>query len=298
MHGSPSERRVLEADQRQERALTETTDTTATTETTETTETFQLTIEAAEAYEANFVPALFADWAGPLVDLADVRPGQSVLDVACGTGIVARAAADRLAGSGSVTGTDLNESMLAVAARVRPDLDWQQADVTSQPFPDGSFDVVLCQSALMFFPDRAAALRELARVARRGGAVALQVWDRLEGQPAYGPLVEIAARHAGPQAVDLLSSYWSAGDLAELRRTIEACGMVVTETRTRLGTARFPSLEQVVRIEIESTPLRDRISDGVYDTILTEVVAALAGYETATGTAEIPISGHLVLAHT
>jgi SAM-dependent methyltransferase len=263
---------------------------------TETTETFQLSIEAAEAYEANFVPALFAEWAGYLVDLAAVRPGQRVLDVACGTGIVARTADDRLAGSGSVTGTDLNEAMLAVAERVRPGIDWRQADAASQPFPDDSFDVVLCQAALMFLPDRAAAIREMARVAADGGTVAVQVWDRLEGQPAYGPLVAIAARHAGPEAVDLLSSYWTAGDLDELRRSIEAADLVVTNTRTVLGTARFPSLEQAVRIEIESTPLRDRITDAVYEAVLAEVVAALAPHETSTGAAELPISGHLVVA--
>lgn len=73
-------------------------------------ETFQLSIEAAEAYEAGFVPALFADWAPALVDAAGVRPGQRVLDVACGTGVVAREAADRLRGEGRTVGLDLNEA--------------------------------------------------------------------------------------------------------------------------------------------------------------------------------------------
>ena len=123
-----------------------------------TTEDFQVSHEAAEQYEARFVPAIFAEWAPLLADITGVGPGQAVLDVACGTGIVARTVADRVTGSGRVVGVDLNGGMLAVARRVRPDIDWRQADVADLPFPDGSFDVVLCQMALMFFPDRVGAL--------------------------------------------------------------------------------------------------------------------------------------------
>ena len=139
------------------------------------TETFQLSAVAAEAYESTFVPALFAEWAPHLCDLAGVRPGQRVLDVACGTGIVARVAADRLAGAGRVVGVDLNEAMLAVARRVRPDLEWRQGDAEALPFPPASFDRVLCQMALMFFPDRARALREMRRVAAPDGVAAFVV---------------------------------------------------------------------------------------------------------------------------
>ncbi|HEX2072320.1 MAG TPA: methyltransferase domain-containing protein, partial [Geodermatophilus sp.] len=165
-----------------------------------TTERFQIPLGAAELYEARFVPAIFAEWAPLLATVAGVRPGQAVLDVACGTGIVARTVADRLGGTGRVVGVDLNEAMLTVARRVRPDLDWRPGDAADLPFPDGSFDAVLCQMALMFFPDRTAALREMARVARPGGTVAVVVPASLDAQPAYRPFVEMAARHAGPEA--------------------------------------------------------------------------------------------------
>ena len=115
-------------------------------------ETFSIPLEAAEAYEEFFVPNMFVRWPAHVLDLADVRAGDSVLDVACGTGIVARGAADRVGPSGSVTGVDLNENMLIVARRVRPDLTWQQGDVAALPFPDDRFDAALCQMALMFFP--------------------------------------------------------------------------------------------------------------------------------------------------
>ena len=87
-------------------------------------ESFQIPIEAAEFYESAFVPAFFAQWAPLLCDAAGVAPGQRVLDVACGTGIVARTAADRSAPSGSVVGVDLNEAMLTVARRVCPDIEF------------------------------------------------------------------------------------------------------------------------------------------------------------------------------
>jgi SAM-dependent methyltransferase len=260
------------------------------------TETFQLSLDAAAAYESMFVPALFGEWAPHLVEAAGVAPGHAVLDVACGTGVVARTAADRLAGDGTVTGVDLNEAMLTVAGRVRPDLDWRRGDAGALPFPDATFDVVLCQAALMFFPDRLRALREMARVVVPSGTVAVQVWAGLDAQPAYGPFVEITARHAGPEAVDLLSAYWSLGDREEVGELLRAAGLTVVSAETRLGVARFDSIDQLVRVEVESTPLIERIDDGVYEQIRAEAAEVLAPYRTPRGSAEVPIAGHVVVA--
>jgi len=258
-------------------------------------ETFQLSVEAAELYEERFVPALFGEWAPHIVDAAGVAPGQAVLDVACGTGVVAREAAQRLGGRGKVVGLDLNEGMLAVAERLRPDLEWRQGDAADLPFAAASFDVVLCQAAMMFFPDRAKALREMARVVTAGGTVAVQVWGSAETQPAYGPFIELAARHAGPAAIDLLSSYWVLGDLDLVGDLFESAGLEVTATQTRKGTARFPSIDALVRTEIEATPLIDRISPEVYTKILEGARELLGSYTTDDGTAEIPIEGHVIV---
>jgi ubiquinone/menaquinone biosynthesis C-methylase UbiE len=202
-----------------------------------TTETFQLSLEAAEVYESMFVPAIFGEWAPHLVQAAGVAPGQAVLDVACGTGVVAREAADRMDGRGRVVGLDLNQGMLAVAGRLRPDIEWRQGDAAELPFDAGSFDVVLCQAAMMFFPDRARALREMARVAADGGTVAVQVWDRLEAQPGYQPFFEAVARHAGEEAVDLWSAYWALGDLELVAALFEAAACA----SPRPAPARAPS---------------------------------------------------------
>jgi SAM-dependent methyltransferase len=261
----------------------------------ESAETFQIPLEAAEAYEEAFVPAFFSQWAPVLCDAAGVTAGQKVLDVACGTGIVARTAAD-LVGAPNVVGVDINEAMLTVARRVRPDIDWRQGDAGELPFPDLAFDAVLSQMALMFFPERTAALREMGRVATAGGTVAVLVPSALDVQPAYGPLVDMAARHAGAQARSLLSTYFACGDLDELRSLFVSAGLRVTATRGHAGTARFPSVDALVATEVESTPLRERISDDVYERIRRGAHEVLAQFAAADGTLEAPFECHVVTA--
>ncbi|MEV6494772.1 methyltransferase domain-containing protein, partial [Actinoplanes sp. NPDC051633] len=130
---------------------------------------YQLSADQADFYETTFVPALFGAWARRLVDTVRPLRGQTVLDVACGTGAVARVAADVVGPSGSVVGLDLNEAMLDVARRIRPDVRWQQGDACALPCADDSFDLVVSQAGLMFFEERAAALREMGRVAGPSG---------------------------------------------------------------------------------------------------------------------------------
>jgi SAM-dependent methyltransferase len=258
------------------------------------TETFQLSAAAAERYEAQFVPAIFAEWAPRLIEIAGVQRGDRVLDVACGTGIVGRTAADALAGSGHVVGLDLNPSMLAVARRVRPEIEWREGDAAALPFPDGAFDRVLCQMALMFFPDRVRALREMGRVARPGGAVAVCVPAALDDQPAYGPFVEMAVEHAGAGARSLLGAYWSCGDLGELTGWFATAGLTVVASRTELGTAAFGSPEELAATEIKGSPLAERIGEEVYDRIRTGAGEVLRPFTRPDGTLAAPLRAHLV----
>ena len=260
------------------------------------TETFQITAEQAEMYEATFVPAIFADWAPPLVDVAGILRGQSVLDVACGTGIVARTAAARVGTTGRVVGLDLHEAMLGVARRVSPDIEWHQGDAESLPFPNGTFDVTLCQSALMFLPDPVRALSEMRRVTRSPGTVAVQVYDTLDSQPGYRPFIEVAARHAGAEATSLLGTYWVHGDLDALARLFDAAGLQIADTRTRTGLVRFGSIDEFVRTEIYSTPLAGRINEATFQQILDGARDALAPFVSPDGRVEVPIQGHIVTA--
>ncbi|MFD4179996.1 class I SAM-dependent methyltransferase [Rhodococcus sp. NPDC058514] len=259
-------------------------------------ESFQIPIEAAEFYESAFVPAFFAQWAPILCDAAGVTPGQRVLDVGCGTGIVARTAADLVAPDGTIVGVDLNEAMLTVARRVRPDIEFRQGNANALPFPDESYDTVLCQLSLMFFPDRPSALQEMARVVTTGGTVAVVVPGALDAQPAFEPFVDMAARHAGPAAMSLLSTYFVCGNLEELTALVESAGLQITTARTHLGTYRAPSVDAFVTTEVESTPLLERISDDVYQRIRADAHDVLAPFTTPAGSIEAPFECHIVAA--
>ncbi|MGH9225110.1 MAG: class I SAM-dependent methyltransferase [Acidimicrobiales bacterium] len=259
-------------------------------------ESFQIPIEAAEFYESAFVPAFFAQWAPVLCHVAGVAPGQRVLDVACGTGIVARTAADLVAPDGTIVGLDLNEAMLTVARRVRPHIEFHQGDASALPFPDESFDTVLCQMALMFFPDRPKALREMARVVTTEGTVAVVVPGGLDAQAAFAPFVAMAARHAGPEAMSLLSTYFVCGHLDQLTGLVESAGLRITTARTQLGTYRAPSVDAFVTTEVESTPLLERISDDVYGRIRADAHEVLAPFTTSDGNVEAPFECNLVAA--
>jgi ubiquinone/menaquinone biosynthesis C-methylase UbiE len=264
--------------------------------TTEPSESFQISLEAAELYESAFVPAFFAQWAPVLCDAAGIASGQTVLDVACGTGIVARTAADLVAPGGTVIGLDLNQAMLTVARRVRPDIEFREGQADDLPFPDGTFDAVVCQMALMFLPDRSRALLEMARVAHVGGTVAVLVPGALDSQPAFAPFVAMAARRAGPEAESLLTSYFGCGSLEHLEALVESAGLSVTVTRTHLGTYRAPSVDAFVTTEVESTPLVERISAVVYKSIRTDAHQVLAPFTTSDGCVEAPFECNVVVA--
>lgn len=207
-------------------------------------------VDAAEAYEEFFVPALFRPWAARLADAAQLRPGQTVLDVACGTGVVAREALARVAPGGSVAGLDPDAGMLAVAQRIAPHVDWKRGAAESIPFPDRSFDAVLSQFGLMFFADRQRAIREMLRVLAPGGRLAVAVWDSLENVPAYAAEVKLVQRIAGARAADALRIPFQLGDREELAALFADSGAASVSVATVPGVARFPSVRSVVEAEL------------------------------------------------
>jgi ubiquinone/menaquinone biosynthesis C-methylase UbiE len=258
-------------------------------------ETYALSADAAEFYESTFVPALFGEWARRLVAEVDPAHGESVLDVACGTGVVARTAAERVGPAGAVIGLDANEAMLAVARRLRPDLRWQRGDAVALPFADGWFDVVLSQAGLMFFGDRVAALRELGRVAAADGRVGVQVPGRLERSAGYVALVETVARHAAPEVLDLLRAYFDAGEPDVLRSLFAAAGLHVDRFETWQSATRLGSLDTF--LDAELLPLAGAVEPAVRARIADDCRTTLAGFVDRDGAVAAPIEVHLVVAH-
>jgi ubiquinone/menaquinone biosynthesis C-methylase UbiE len=206
----------------------------------------------AETYESYMVPTLFAPWASHLVQTANPQPGERVLDVACGTGVIARHVAPRVGSNGWVSGLDLNPNMLAVAraAAEREGLviEWREGWAEKLPFPDGSFDLVLCQFALMFFADRYAALNEMHRVLTNGGRITLSVWQGLDLHPFYQTLHDVIQQRLEMSGVQ---DIFALGDADELRTLLTEAGFRHVEIEPVSMIARFPDPERFLAGEID-----------------------------------------------
>jgi ubiquinone/menaquinone biosynthesis C-methylase UbiE len=216
---------------------------------------WQLEGDSAELYERYLVPAVTLPWAVDLVERVGVKPADRVLDVACGTGAVARVAAARVAGGLRVVGVDVNRGMLRVARARLPELEWCEASVLALPFADGEFDVVLCQLGLQFFPDRSAALREMQRVLARGGRFGASVYSPIERNPAAEALSDALDQHFGEGASRAKRHEHSLSDRLELGASLANAGFADVRVETVVRWVRFASPNEWVRIQFAATPL-------------------------------------------
>lgn len=203
----------------------------------------------AEVYDTQFVPALFRHWGPVLCEAAHIGPGQRLLDVACGTGALTVAAAGRVSPGGAVLGLDINPEMLAVARRQHPEIEWHEGRAESLPFAGASFDAVVSQFGLMFFDDRVAALREMQRVLRPGGRLAVAVCDALERSPGYAALAALLDRLFGRRVGDAFRAPFVLGDAATLQALCVVAGIDMACVASQEGTVRFDSIDALVSTE-------------------------------------------------
>jgi SAM-dependent methyltransferase len=219
---------------------------------------------APAAYERYLVPALFASWAERLLGLVAPGPGERVLDVACGTGTVARQAAVRVGADGEVAGLDVNQGMLAVAraaaAHVRPAIDWRAGDAASLPFPDGAFDVVLCQQGLQYVAHPVVALHEMRRVLASRGRLGLAVWRPIRHSPGFAALARVLSRHLGADAAATMRAPFAGPDAATLCQLAIDAGFGDVRLRVGVGTVRFPSAAEFLRRQAASSPLGPQLA--------------------------------------
>jgi len=223
---------------------------------------WQLDGSAPELYEKYLVPAITTKWADDLVGRAQPSAGETVLDVACGTGVVARSASRRMR-HGHVTGLDLNKGMLAVAQTVVIEgarINWIEGSALDLPFPAGKFDLVLCQLGLQFFPDRGRALREMRRVLLPSGRVALSVYSPIERTPGANAFVLALDRVLGPNASKIKRGEHSFNASAELRELIIESGFAKVEVQTVAQQIAFPSVLDYVRFQLVATPMAALLS--------------------------------------
>lgn len=256
----------------------------------------QLNTEIAEVYDEFFVPALFAEWPTRVLVAAAVETGQNILDVACGTGVLARAAAERVGVYGSVVGLDLNAGMLAVAKRKVPSIDWRQGRAEALPFDDGSFDAVVSQFGLMFFQDRPTALREMLRVLSSGGHLAIAVWDTLAATPGYAAIVDLLQRLFGDQAADGLRAPFNLGDTQVLKSVLGAAGLTDARIATHTGTARFPSIRSWLYTDIKGWVLADMLDDQQFEQLVAAAQQELQQFVIPDGSVAFPAPAHIITA--
>lgn len=258
----------------------------------------QAEIDSAIAYESLMVPALVGPWSPKVAAAAGFAAGQRVLDVACGTGVLAREAADRVGISGAVTGLDANAGMLEVARRLAPDLEWHQGTAEALPFPDGSFDRVVSQFGLMFFPDPGAAIREALRVLRPGGRIVFAVWNSLLNNPAYADEVELLEQSAGRAAADAVRAPFVLGDAGELAELFRSAGATSVALATDREMARFPSLRVMLEADLRGwLPMMGVVlAEDEIAEVLERAEEVLRPYVDTDGTAAFTTSAHIVVA--
>ena len=204
-----------------------------------------------EIYHNIFITAMIGEWVPRVLALVDPKPGESVLDVACGTGALTRAAAEAVGQRGFVAGADISPDMLSLARKLSdnqyPAIEWRECDAQSLPFEDEVFDIALCQLGLMFIPDKVAALKEMRRVLKPGGRVAVMVWGAIDKCPGQMAMAKAWEKFFGvEQAVNFCSMH-SMSDPETMREILVAAGFQDVNIQQAMGTMRFLSAEQQVR---------------------------------------------------
>lgn len=248
----------------------------------------QVNRSAAEIYDEFYLPALFKQWVGVVLAVAGIGSGDKVLDVACGTGVLAMAAAERVAPDGSVVGLDINKGMLTIAQSKNSAIEWKHGQAEHLPFPDNHFDRVVSQFGLMFFDDRSAAILEMRRVLKPGGRLAVSVWDSLDNTPGYAAVTSVLQRLFGDQAANALRVPFRLGDAQILHSLFADSGLSGLEVRTQPGTAVFPSLETWIYTDVRGWTLAEMIEEAQFDLLLAEAESELKRFVSEDGLVTFP----------
>lgn len=218
-----------------------------------------------QLYETHLVPLIFEPYATDFASRIAQRPATMtrVLEIAAGTGVLTRALAAALPEHVSIVATDLNQPMLDRAATLgtpRP-VDWRQADALNLPFDDATFDAVVCQFGVMFFPDKARAFAEARRVLRTGGVFMFSVWDRIE-ENEFADIVTMALASMFPDDPPRFLARTPHGyyDRRIIERDLAAGGFTASPhistvaARSRAASCRIPAIAYC-----QGTPLSNEI---------------------------------------
>jgi ubiquinone/menaquinone biosynthesis C-methylase UbiE len=254
---------------------------------------------AGRGYEALFVPAVFQPWTRHLIDGAGVKEGFHVLDVACGSGVLARHALSISGTSGRVVGIDSAPGMIAAAREIEPAVDWILGSAEELRFGDSVFDCIVSQFGMMFFSDRHAAASEMFRAIKPGGRLAVAVWNSIENNPAYGDIISVLDEQVSIAAGDALRLPYSLGDSKEVTGIFDHVGFTDITVETKTEQATFPSSRTMVEAELRGwLPLFDiHLTEEKIADVLVKSDGKLSKYAAQSGEAVFPTSAHILTAH-
>jgi ubiquinone/menaquinone biosynthesis C-methylase UbiE len=222
---------------------------------------YQVSDSAAQMYE-KYATLFMGQFVVDLLEIAALQPGERVLDLACGTGVIARHAAAVVGESGQVTGLDINAGMLAAARAMPPEsgavIKWIEGSATALDLRSASFDAILCQQGLQFFPDRDTALREMLRVLVPGGRVVLSVWR--SPSPYNVAVGEALDRFTTSEIATKYRASRTVPNAESLHRMIVAAGFRSVEIHPRTVTIHQPGIEAFVLGHLSSSPVAGAIA--------------------------------------
>ena len=222
-------------------------------------QTWQISGNSPAAYERYLVPGFFKPWAETLTAYTSPTSGGEILDVACGTGIVARTVASTLKNGARVIGLDNNREMLNKASELSEkaglEIDWQQGHADQLPYENDRFDYVFCQQGMQFFPEPQQVLKEMHRVLKPGGRLALNIMRSIRHNPAFKILSDELEKHVGENAGSMMRAPFPEWDQKKIRNMVEDAGFRDISLHLEIISMRFPSSEEFLRREAASSPL-------------------------------------------
>lgn len=258
----------------------------------------QTTTSPSEIYEQYMVPGVFRRWATALLFVLDLHPGDQVLDLACGTGVVARMAAERVQPGGKVSGVDYNAAQIATARTMDSSIDWREGDAGALPYADQEFDFVVCQQGFQYFPDRVQAVKEIYRVLKPGGSVGIAVWSSIENSPGYHAVSIALGKVMGSSAAGLLDELFIFPDSGEVGRFFADGGFPNADVSTLQLDVVFRSTEEFTRTIVVGSIMRrtqTKFSEETLNLLAAEVAVEMESYVAANGLS-FPMEAHMLTA--
>lgn len=260
---------------------------------------WQLARESAERYEKVLVPSILGPAAALLVEWAEPQPGETVLDIGCGTGAAARTALAKVGPTGRVIGIDENIGMLEVAKSLPSNqgIEWRQDDACQLPFDDQTVDAVVCAQTLQFIRDRLTALVEMKRVLKPDGRLVLSLWRDIQENPYFHALVEAVSRHISPEVARGLGAAFRLSKTEEIHGLLAGAGFRRITLETGQLDLDLPQLEEFVPRHISATPMAQGFKAApvlAQTRVVQEVGDLLDRYAVGTGVS-IPFRTHLAL---